>query len=166
MTSRTGAPLAIALAVLLVVLGIIGATRLTGSSDDSAGTSPGGDVSSGDISSPAVVPPTSGTGSPSPVAPAPDPASTSRFTTVTAGAGGKSVDVKFWGGVDDCYRYTVRAQETPDAVSLMLVEKRTFDGACIELAQEYEKTVPLDAPLGTRSVVDATTDVVLLAPSP
>jgi len=161
MTSRTAAPLAIALVVLLVVLGIIGATQLTGSSDDSAGTSPGG---GGD--DPVVVSPTAGTGSPSPVAPAPDPASTSRFTAVTAGDDGKSVDVTFWGGVDDCYRYTVQAQEAPDTVALMLVEKRTVDGPCIDLAQEYEKTVTLDALLGTRSVVDATTDVVLLAPSP
>jgi hypothetical protein len=163
MTSRTAAPLAIALAVLLVVLGIIGVTQLTGSSDDSARTSPG---SGGDASSPMVVSPTAGTGSPSPVAPAPDPASTSRFTKVTAGKDGKSVDVTFWGGVDDCYRYTVQAQQATDMVALMLVEKRTFDGACIDLAQEYTETVQLDAPLGTRSVVDATTDVTLLAPSP
>ena len=43
-----------------------------------------------------------------------------------------SLAVQFWGGVEDCYRYTVRAKETRETVTLTLDEKTTFDGACIE----------------------------------
>ena len=74
--------------------------------------------------------------------------------------------MQFWGGVEDCYRYTVRAKETRETVTLTLDEKTTFDGACIDLAQEYDRTVRLEQALGVRAVVGATTGEVLLAPSP
>jgi hypothetical protein len=75
----------------------------------------------------------------------------------------KAVDdgvlVRFWGGVEPCFaldRYTVN--ETDTTVTIGLFAGRppgSGDVACIELAMEYEVQVPLSAPLGTRTVVDA-----------
>lgn len=159
---RIGVPGAVALLVLVVVLGVV---RLAGQSGDSTGAGPGagsGAGSSGDAGSS----PSGGAGGVG-GEPAPDPAGpTSRFTAVTRGGDGRSLEVRFWGGVEDCYRYTVGAVETGSMVRLRLVEKSTFGGACIELAQQYDRTVPLDGALGTRTVVDAATGDVLLAPSP
>ncbi len=75
------------------------------------------------------------------------------------------LDVTFWGGVEDCYAYTVRAQEGAEVVALSLSERSTFKGACIDMAQEYDRTVRLEQPLGVRRVVDATTGDVLLRPT-
>ena len=62
----------------------------------------------------------------------------------------------FYGGVPECYSYAVRAAETDRQVRLSVVETRTAgDKPCIDLAMEITKTVPLDAPLGLRQVVDA-----------
>jgi hypothetical protein len=72
-------------------------------------------------------------------------------------AGG--VLVPFWGGIAPCFvldHYTVR--ETPQQVEIGLFagrERGSEDVACAELARRYEVRVPLDAPLGTRTVVDA-----------
>jgi hypothetical protein len=168
---RIGVPLAVAVLVLAVVAGIGWAARdggsgTNGATPGSVGSAPAGDGSSGDsgaVSSPLPADPSAG----SPVAPAPDPTGPrSQFTAVTAGPDGRSIDLTFWGGVEDCYRYTVRAQETPESVTLLLTQKSTSTGACIDLAQQYDRTVRLDEPLGSRSVVDAKTDEVLLAPSP
>ena len=59
----------------------------------------------------------------------------------------------------------MRPEEKGDVVTLSLGEQRTFEGACIDLAQEYDRTVPLTEPLGARRVVDALTGDLLLAPS-
>jgi hypothetical protein len=75
--------------------------------------------------------------------------------------------VTFWGGVADCYVYTVLAIETADVVELRLQERpRAGAKVCIELAQEHTRTVQLTAALGGREVVDAQTGDTLLAPSP
>jgi len=160
---RVGVPLAVAIAVLALVLGVI---RLV----DPPGTGVGGSV----VGSPG----SGGGGEPGSIgsaAPPSDPgdqpttepdAPMSRFTSVTANAGGTSLDVAFWGGVEDCYRYSVFARETDATVTLSLLEKTTFEGACIDLAQEYERSVDLDEPLGTRIVLDDVTGESLLAPSP
>jgi hypothetical protein len=72
-------------------------------------------------------------------------------------AGG--VLVPFWGGIAPCFvldHYTVH--ETPQQVEIGLFagrERGSEDVACAELARRYEVEVPLDAPLGTRTVVDA-----------
>ena len=148
---RVGVPLAVALAVLGLVLGV---GRLV--------DPPGEGGVGGSIGSPGHGPTTGPTDDPTA-----DPAAPmSRFTSVTVGAGGDAVDVRFWGGVEDCYRYTILARETDKTVTLRLREESTFDGACIDLAQEYERTVSLDAPLGVRTVLDAVTGESLLAPSP
>lgn len=89
----------------------------------------------------------------------------SRFTSVRRGADDSSLEVRFWGGVEDCYEYAVRAAESADTVALSLSERTTFDGACIDMAQEYDRTVRLDEPLGGRRVVDADTGETLLGPT-
>lgn len=89
----------------------------------------------------------------------------SRFTAVTRSADDRSVDVTFWGGVDECYEYTVTAAETDTVVTLSLRERNRGAQACIELAQEHTRTVSLDAPLGVRRVVDAETGETLLGPT-
>ena len=59
-----------------------------------------------------------------------------------------------------------RRSRTTDTVAISVVESRD-DGAkvCIELAVEVKKTVPLDAPLDRRRVVDADTGETLLGPA-
>lgn len=156
------APVAVALLVLAVVLGVM---RLAdppgegvGGSDAGTGVGAGGG-SPGNPGS-TEVPPTSEP----PSQPAPD-APMSQFTSVTRDPDDLSVSVRFWGGVEDCYRYTVDAAEDADVVTLTLREKRTTDGPCIELAQEYDRTVQLEKPLGLRRVVDAKTGETLLGPT-
>ncbi|MFJ9429894.1 hypothetical protein ACIRQY_09520 [Streptomyces sp. NPDC101490] len=68
--------------------------------------------------------------------------------------GGRKLTVSFWGGV--CSTYTVTAEERPERVAVRIVEKATEPGkVCVALAQEFTRTVTLDAPLGSRPVVDA-----------
>ena len=78
-------------------------------------------------------------------------------------ASGNELTVTFTGGVEACYSYTVVARETGSQVTLSLVEKTPdSDKPCVEMAQVYERKVPLDKPLGARQVVDAETGAVLL----
>jgi hypothetical protein len=84
----------------------------------------------------------------------------SRFSSVTAS--GSDLVVQFAGGVAACFSYTVTATETQRTVSLGLTEKvKTPAKPCPEMAQVYERRVPLAKPLGTRHVVDARTGSVL-----
>lgn len=170
MTSETlrrfGVPLVVALGVLALLLGVI---RLVDPPGEGVGGSvigsPGSDGSGGGEpgSSGSAVPPSVDPGD----QPTTDPdAPMSRFSSVTAGPDGTSVDVVFWGGVEDCYRYRVVARETEESVALVLREESTFEGACIDMAQEYARSVELEAPLGSRTVLDEVTGETLLAPSP
>lgn len=124
---------------------------------DAPTSAPGGGVPG---STGTAVPPATPSTAPS-TEPGPDDPM-SRFISVTRGADGRSLDVTFWGGVEDCYAYTVRAEESADVVALSLSERSTFEGACIDMAQEYDRTVRLEQPLGVRRVVDAATGDVLL----
>ena len=170
MTSETlrrfGLPLVVALGVLALLLGVIrlvdppgeGAGGSVVGSPGSGGDSGGEPGSSGSAKAPSMRPGDEPTTDPD--------APMSRFTSVIAGADGNSVDVMFWGGVEDCYRYRVVARETEASVTLVRREETTFQGACIDLAQEYARSVELDEPLGTRTVLDEVTGESLLAPSP
>jgi hypothetical protein len=92
-----------------------------------------------------------------PVAPKVEPsAATSRFDSLSVVQGGAALQVTFYGGVDSCYSYEVEAKESADQVSLRLIETRHGD-VCIDLAQQYERTIELDEPLGNRRVIDADT---------
>lgn len=151
--AKVAVPFAVAALVLAVVLGVL---ALSDPGDSSGTVSPGGGGSDAVPGSPG----SPGTATPS--EPAQDQPMT-RFTAVTRGPDDTTLEVSFWGGVEECYRYTVRAQGSADVVRLTLDEKRTHDGPCIELAQQYDRTVPLDTPLGDRRVVDAETGETLLA---
>jgi hypothetical protein len=122
-----------------------------------------GDGSSGSGSGVPGSPGTADPGTPvAPVAPDVEPsASTSRFDSVAAVDGGAALRVSFYGGVDSCYSYDVVAAESPDQVSLRVIEKSRGE-VCIDMAQQYERTVKLAKPLGNRTVVDADTGSVLL----
>lgn len=89
----------------------------------------------------------------------------SQFTAVTRSADDRSLEVTFWGGVEECYDFDVQAEESPRAVALSLTVRSRGAQACIELAQEHTRTVSLDEPLGLRLVVDATTGKTLLGPT-
>lgn len=75
-----------------------------------------------------------------------------------APAGGQSLAVRFWNGVEPCYVLgRVDVAETADRVTITLwtgVGPGVGGMACIQMAAYYEVIVPLQAPLGTRTVVD------------
>jgi hypothetical protein len=91
-----------------------------------------------------------------PAAPGVEP-SASRFDSVAPVNAGAALRVTFYGGVDSCYTYDIVTTESAGEVTLRLVEKRTAD-ICIDMAQQYERTVTLAKPLGSRRVVDADTE--------
>jgi hypothetical protein len=98
----------------------------------------------------------------------PEPASPgSRFQAVLPTESDDALVVTFTGGVDSCYDYRVLAQETASQVRLSLVEKRVpGTTVCIDLAQIYQRTVPLTQPLGDRAVVDAESGAAVKRASP
>lgn len=162
--SRVAVPLVVAGVVLAIVLGAAAVTgRFT------PGDGPSSVVVPGSGNGAAAEPGSVGSGMPS-VSPGaggsngPDE-EVSQFTSVTLLAGGRSVMVTFWGGVEACYDYTVTATETAETVALTRTERFRGKGACIDRAVEHSRTVALDAPLGGRSVVDALTGKTLLDPT-
>ncbi|GLW51113.1 membrane protein [Streptomyces sp. NBRC 14336] len=79
-------------------------------------------------------------------------------TTNTVGvqgytAEGKELTVYFTGGV--CADYDVSVKESGDRVTVTVTETPWPDKVCILIAKVYDRTVPLDKPLGDREVVDA-----------
>jgi hypothetical protein len=166
---RVAVPLAVALVVLAVIFTVL---RLA----DPAGEAPGGAGAGGGLAG-SEAPGTTGTApvTPSVVPPEPGPEPSgdgpaqdqrmSRFVRVAPGSEATLLEVRFWGGVETCYEYEVRADETGRTVRLTLVEKRTAKGPCIELAQQYDRTVHLQRPLDDRRVVDAQTGETVLAPT-
>ena len=167
-------PVLVAVVVLAVVMTVI-ALAGRGNDTDPVGSAPGSGASkvppdagggtSGSSGTGGLVPGSSGTASP-PDAPSTEPGPDdpqTRFTSVRAVDGGSALVVTFWGGVDTCFRYAVRADETAQEVALSLSEERRGDGPCIELAQEHKRTVQLAELLADRPVVDAATGEVVLA---
>jgi hypothetical protein len=76
----------------------------------------------------------------------------------TAPAGAQSLAVRFWNGVEPCYVLgRVDVTETADKVTITLwtgLGPGAAGMACIQMAGYYEVVVQLQAPLGTRTVVD------------
>lgn len=68
-------------------------------------------------------------------------------------AEGGELTVTFTGGV--CADYEVTASERGDRVTVTVTETPWPDKVCILIAKQYRQTVRLDAPLGSREVVDA-----------
>ncbi|MFE3069781.1 hypothetical protein [Streptomyces sp. NPDC059247] len=87
-----------------------------------------------------------------PTPPADGTAPARRVESYRAEDGGRKLMVSFWGGV--CSTYTVTAEEHPERVTVRIAEKST-GRVCVALAQEFTRTVTLDAPLGSRQVVDS-----------
>jgi hypothetical protein len=75
-----------------------------------------------------------------------------------AAAGAQSVAVRFWNGVEPCYVLgRVDVAETAGTVTITLWTGSgpgAAGAACIQIAAHYEVLVQLQAPLGTRTVVD------------
>ncbi|MFJ4962230.1 hypothetical protein EES43_06745 [Streptomyces sp. ADI96-02] len=70
-------------------------------------------------------------------------------------AGGRTLEVTFWGGV--CSTYTASARESAGQVRIVVTEKPRGGEKkpCVMIAKELKRTVALDAPLGDRTVIDA-----------
>ncbi|MFF5387361.1 hypothetical protein ACFY5H_03185 [Streptomyces sp. NPDC013012] len=88
--------------------------------------------------------------------PAPDDgtAPARQVQSYEAGDDGRKLTVAFWGGV--CSTYGVTAEQTPERVVLRIEETPAEPGRmCVAMAVEVVRTVILDAPLGSRPVVDA-----------
>ncbi|MFE3517305.1 hypothetical protein [Streptomyces sp. NPDC059166] len=90
-----------------------------------------------------------------PPSPAPTKAPDGSATGITSySADGRTLDVTFWGGV--CSTYSASATEDGATVRVTVTESKPEPGkACIMIAKELTRTVTLDAPLGDRRVVDA-----------
>ncbi|KRV49907.1 hypothetical protein AQ490_18360 [Wenjunlia vitaminophila] len=68
---------------------------------------------------------------------------------------GRTLSLWFWGGV--CQDWAAKASESGDTVRVTVTgTDKKPDGACIELAKQFEQRVQLDEPLGDRVVVDTT----------
>ncbi|KAF2780598.1 hypothetical protein [Streptomyces sp. OM5714] len=72
-----------------------------------------------------------------------------RVSGYTAADG--ELTVHFTGGV--CSDYDAKAKESDGKVTVTVTETPHPDKVCILIAKEYERTVPLDKPLGDRTVV-------------
>jgi hypothetical protein len=72
-----------------------------------------------------------------------------RVSGYTAADG--ELTVHFTGGV--CSDYDAKAEESGGKVTVTVTETPHPDKVCILIAKEYERTVPLDEPLGDRTVV-------------
>ncbi|CAM5716217.1 hypothetical protein SVIOM342S_01432 [Streptomyces violaceorubidus] len=72
-----------------------------------------------------------------------------RVSGYTAADG--ELTVHFTGGV--CSDYAAEARESGGKVTVTVTETPHPDKVCILIAKEYERTVPLDEPLGDRTVV-------------
>ncbi len=71
-------------------------------------------------------------------------------------ADGKSLTVRFYGGV--CSTYEATADASDSKVTVRVTGKEKKPGAkCVLVAEEFEKKITLDEPLGDREVVDAAT---------
>ncbi|MFB6554011.1 hypothetical protein [Streptomyces sp. NPDC056405] len=66
-------------------------------------------------------------------------------------AEGGELTVHFTGGV--CSDYEAKAEESSGKVTVTVTETPHPEKVCILIAKEYERTVPLDEPLGDRTVV-------------
>lgn len=105
----------------------------------------------------ATVPP--GAGQPKRVQPVAGATDLRKHVFQSASASGaQSVGVRFWNGVEPCYVLgRVDVAETPSTVTITLWTgsgPAAAGAACIQIAAYYEVVVQLQAPLGTRTVID------------
>ncbi|MGW7403549.1 hypothetical protein ACWGI9_07410 [Streptomyces sp. NPDC054833] len=89
-----------------------------------------------------------------PTAPGGEPSSAPKTRDVHVDgytADDKELTVSFMGGV--CADYTASADESADRVTVTVTEKPWPNKICIMIAKQFQQTVQLDEPLGTRKVV-------------
>ncbi|GGW42265.1 hypothetical protein [Streptomyces griseoloalbus] len=97
----------------------------------------------------------SGEASPAPSTPGDEPTAAPSAREVEVEgytAEGDELTVTFTGGV--CADYKTTASESGDRVTVRVTERPWPDKVCILIAKQFQQTVPLDAPLGDRRVVD------------
>ncbi|MEU5743877.1 hypothetical protein ABZ784_38625 [Streptomyces tendae] len=97
---------------------------------------------------------TAGPAEPSPAPsdePAPKPGEPRNVHVSGYTAADGELTVHFTGGV--CSDYDAKAEESGGKVTVTVTETPHPDKVCILIAKEYERTVPLDEPLGDRTVV-------------
>ncbi|MFE6776188.1 hypothetical protein [Streptomyces sp. NPDC057702] len=71
-------------------------------------------------------------------------------------AEGTELIVRFWGGV--CSTHTANADVSSSTVTVRVTSKEKKPGTkCVLVAEEFERKITLDKPVGDRTVVDATT---------
>jgi hypothetical protein len=118
----------------------------SGSGGGSAPGSPGTDTPVAPPSDPGTV-----------VEPTPLQPGSVAVTAASLSADGRTLTLTGWGGV--CAEYRGDAKETGTEVYVVISSTPTIDKdmACIELAKEISVDVTLQAPLGTRVVVDGNT---------
>jgi hypothetical protein len=132
----------------------------------SGGGSSGSEPGSGGATDTPVAPPSDPAGSGDGSGSAPDPGTAPEPVPGTAPLSapvekailsGRTLTLVGWGGA--CADYAAIAEESADSVKVQIVGKSTIgpDQACIEIALELRLEVTLDAPLGDRAVIDATT---------
>ncbi|WP_153456136.1 hypothetical protein [Streptomyces smaragdinus] len=110
----------------------------------------------GTLTWPALPPRYLASDQPSPSAPSPSPTARRAVTLTSYTAKGSSVTVHFSGSV--CSRYTASATETPSEVRILVTGTEKNPGAmCVMIAKEFTSTVNLTEPLGTRALLDAST---------
>nr|WP_237556442.1 hypothetical protein [Streptomyces sp. SID5464] len=76
-------------------------------------------------------------------------------------AEGSELTVTFTGGV--CSDYDVKASESGDEVKVTVTSTPWPDQVCILIAKQFQQTVQLDEPLGTRAVVSSDGKAIPLA---
>jgi hypothetical protein len=77
----------------------------------------------------------------------------SRMKITSYTASGKSLRLRFWGGV--CSTYSASAAESGSTVKVQVKAVRKHPGkVCVMLAEEFTRTVPLSRDLGSRKVID------------
>jgi hypothetical protein len=142
-------------------------TDPTGGDDPVSGSgSSGSEPGSGGATDTPVAPPSDPAGSGDGSGSAPDPGTAPEPVPGTGPLSapvekailkGRTLTLVGWGGA--CADYAAIADESADSVTVQIVGKSTIgpDQACIEIALELRLEVTLEAPLGDRTVIDATT---------
>ncbi|MFC5800320.1 hypothetical protein [Streptomyces formicae] len=121
-----------------------------------------GDARPYTITHPAVAPEFLKPASTSPPKPEPEPSglpetSDRQVESYAVSADGRTLTLRFWGGV--CSDYSGAAEESATEVRVRIVEKRQDpDRVCIMIAKELTEKVVLDRPLGDRKVLDVVSD--------
>lgn len=159
---RTASLLALAALLVAVPLGGCGddADDVVADDPDTSATSPPDDPADptdtttidSDEPGPRVVTPEPGLLNPIP--------SAIESVALVDGGDGTKLEVRFYNGIEECYGLDrVEVDETAEQVTIGVFTggRPPGDQACIDIAELHVTIVTLDAPLGDREVIDAST---------